>query len=37
VLRECFFSKWVCRMFMTLGGWEVILLEAGSMMASSLG
>jgi len=37
VLRECSFSEWVCRMLMTLGGWEVILLVAGSMMASSLG
>jgi hypothetical protein len=37
VLRECSFSKWVCRILMTLGGWEVILLVAGSMMASSLG
>ena len=37
VLRECSFSKWVCRMLMIVGGWEVILLVVGSMMASSLG
>ena len=37
VLRECTFSKWVCRMLMTWGGWEVILLVVGTMMASSLG
>ena len=37
VLRECSFSKRVCRMLMTWGGLEVMLLVAWSLMASSLG
>ena len=37
VVRECSFSKWVCRMSMTWGGDVTMLLLVGSLMASSLG
>jgi hypothetical protein len=37
VLRECSFSKWVCRMSITWGGCVVMLFVVGSLMASSLG
>jgi len=37
VLRECSFSKRVCRMSMTWGGYVLMLLVAVSLMASTLG
>ncbi len=37
VVRECYFSKWFCRISILWGGDVVMMLVVGSLRASSFG